>query len=95
MELDLAVRGRIAKKLGQEKFRRDALQHERGMVRKPKTDVERRIAHKHTPIGSDSAQFGKTSFHKRWGDATALQVGFNRNGAKPIPASGAITDGDG
>ena len=72
---------------------RDALQHQSRIVCKPKMDVKRGLADEHTPLCSDRAEFGKTAFHKRLADATALHIGFDRNRAKSIPASSAITDG--
>lgn len=63
------------------------------MVRKSKTAVERRVPDQHTPLRANLAEFGKTAFHERPPDAAALQIGFDRNWAKPIPTSGTITDG--
>lgn len=71
---------------------RDALEHESGIVRKPKAAVEPWIANEHTPSCSDIAQFGKASLHQRPSDATALQIGFDRNWAKSIPARNTIID---
>ncbi len=71
---------------------RDALKYESRIVRKPKTDVKRGLADEYTPLCSDLAEFGKTAFHKRPTDAMSLQVRFDRDGAKSIPASGTITD---
>lgn len=93
MELDVAMRTRSAKRQGEEKLWRDTLKHKRRIICKPKPNVKRGVANQHTPIGTDLAQFGKTALHQRPANATALQVRFDRNGAKPIPASGTITDG--
>lgn len=72
----------------------DALKHESRMVGKPKTGVERRVAHEDTPIRCDLAQFGKTFLHERPPDPAALQDRLDRNRPKAIPASGIIADGD-
>ncbi len=72
---------------------RDAFKNESRTVRKPKTSVERWIAHQHTSIRAGIAEFGKPLLHKCSPDAPALPRGVDRNWAKPIPASGTVTDG--
>jgi len=71
----------------------DAFKHESRIVRKPKTGIERWVTDEYTPICSDFAELGKAILHESSTDATMLQLGFDRNWTKPIPARGAIADG--
>lgn len=93
MELNIALDERIAKGQREEKLWRNTLKHERGIVRKTKPCVERRVTHQHTSIGAHLAKFGKATLHERPPDTTALPLGFDRNWAKPIPTSSTVTDG--
>jgi len=93
VELDIAMSGGTAKGQREKELLRDALKHESRIVRKPKAGVERRVTNQHTPICSCLANFGKAPLHKRPPDTAVLPLGFDRNWAKAIPASGTITDG--
>ena len=63
MELDITVSRRSAKGNGKEELFGDAFKRESRIVRKPKTNVKRRVTNEHTPVCSDLTKFGKTHFH--------------------------------
>lgn len=87
MELNIAVSRRGAKRKREEKLFRDALKHERRIVRKPEPTVERRIADENAAICPELAKFRKALPHQGSPNTTALQIRLYRNRAEPIPAN--------